>query len=125
MDPITAGLISGVVLAVGFTVYMFLRGEALVAVSMQDENTPNVSPKMFFYVFLGVFILASLGLGSLSGVLYQMLGSRLLYTGIALGAAVLFSLVALITKTPLPWDKVAMNLMVGGILGILTPLLAG
>jgi hypothetical protein len=121
---ILAGLFAGIALAVGFTVYMLVRGKAFVNLVTSDESMQSMSPKVWFYIFLGAFIIAALGFGAFSGLVYHWLGSRVLFTGIALGAALLLSLLALMSKTPMPWDKVAMNFMVGGLLGVLTPLFA-
>jgi hypothetical protein len=123
-NKILAGLVAGVPLAVVLLVYMLLRGKALVAVISSQGGSTRMSEKLMYYLFLGTFILAALGFGALSGVIYGRLGSRQMFLGLALGLATLFSILAFVSRTPLPWDKVFMNYAVGGMLGLLVPLLA-
>jgi hypothetical protein len=66
---------------------------------------------------------ASLLFGALAGVIYTLIGDPLRFTLLALGAALLFSLLAVLSKTPLTGDKIFWNLAVGLVLGLLVPLI--
>jgi len=126
MNKILAGFLAGVVLAVVFGIYVFLRGKALVAFFKGvDEGIAAVADQTLFYLILGGFAAASLFFGLISGVVYGLLGSPVNYRLVALGATVLFSILALVSKQPLPGDKVVWNFAVGGVLGVLVPLLVG
>jgi hypothetical protein len=76
-------------------------------------------------LILGGFAGAALLLGVLSAVVFGMVGSATRFVMIALGAAVLFSVLAMISKTPLTTDKIVWNFAVGGVLGVCVPLFSG
>jgi hypothetical protein len=48
-----------------------------------------------------------------------------IYVMVSIGAAVLLSLLAVVSRTPLVGDKIFWNFAVGGVLGFMVPLLAG
>ena len=125
MKPILAGLLSGLVLDLAFILYLLVRGRILVAFFCeQDESISRMPEKDLFAIILGGFVLAGLAFGAISGWVYALIGSPAYFIGLAFGLAILFSILALVSKQPLIPDKIAWNLAVGGLLGLLVPLLA-
>ena len=123
---IFVGMQAGIILALVLVVYMLIRGKQLVTeFKGLDETFASLSDKTLFWLFMGIFILMSLVFGALSGVIFSLLDSQSVFTLIAFGLGLLFSVVAIASKTPLMVDKVSWNLMVGFVLGITVPMLAG
>jgi hypothetical protein len=123
---IIADLLAGSALAVVFVLYMILRGRALVAFFQGfDENIARLPYKTLFFIILAGFVGAALLFGGLAGVVYGLLGSSARFVFISFGAAVLFSALAVVSKTPLVGDKIVWNFTVGGVLGILVPFFSG
>jgi heme/copper-type cytochrome/quinol oxidase subunit 3 len=126
MNPLLAGILSGSILGLVFLGYLIFRYRAVAEMFQEDDQElSSVSEQqMALYLTLG-FLGTALFFGASAGLVYRALNNPGLYQGIAYGAAVLFSVIALISKTPLPIDKVFWNLAVGGILGTLVPLFSG
>ncbi len=121
-----AGLLAGLALAVVFVLYVVLRGRALAAFFQSlDQNIANLPEKKLFYIILACFIGAALLFGMIAGLVYGLVGSSTRFVSIAFGGAVLLSLLAAVSKTPLVGDKIVWNFTVGGVLGILVPLISG
>jgi hypothetical protein len=119
-----AGLFSGLVLAGVLLPYTVLRGRALVAFFQGlDANMVGMSSRVLFLLLIAGFIMAALLFGLLAGLIYKWIGSPLTFALMGLGAAVLLSLLALVSRTPLAADKIAWNFVVGLVLGLLVPLL--
>lgn len=122
---ILAGLLAGLPLAALFVIYLLIRGRALVLFfKEQDENIARLSDRGLFAILLAGFVGAAFLFGAVAGAVYGLVGSRGTYMALAFGAAVIFSILAVISKTPLIADKIAWNLAVGGVLGVLVPLLS-
>ena len=120
------GMQAGIILAGVLVVYMLIRGKQLVTeFKGLDESSTRLSDNTLFWLFMGVFILMGLVFGVLAGVVFSLLDSQVAFTLIACGLGLLFSVVAIASKTPLMVDKVSWNLMVGLVLGITVPMLAG
>lgn len=125
MNNFVAGLLSGLVLAFVFVGYMLARGRSLVTFFKEpDENFARLSDKTLFSIVLACFLGAALLFGLLSGLVYSWVGSGPYFSGLAIGLAILLSILALVSKQPLIPDKIFWNFAVGGVLGLLTPLLA-
>lgn len=124
MNPIYAGLVAAVPLAVFFTIYLRLRGSMLAAfLQEQDERIAGLPEiTLRFLVDFG-FVGAAFLFGALAGLVYSWLGMPA-FRYAALGAAALFSLLALVSKTPLPLDKIIWNIAVAVVMGFLVPFLA-
>ena len=122
-SPILAGLIAAVPLAAVLCIYVLVRSRALAKFFLEQSDTPStMSEKTMFWLLLAGFVGMALVFGALSGLVFGWLGMpRFAY--VAIGATALFSVLAIISKQPLPWDKIVMNLAVGGVLGALIPLL--
>ena len=120
------GMQAGIILAGVMVVYMLIRGKQLVSeLKRLDVSFTRLSNKTLFLLFMGMFILMSLVFGALAGMIFSLLDSQSMFMLIAFGLGLLFSLAAVTSKTPLMIDKVSWNLMVGFVLGITVPLLAG
>jgi hypothetical protein len=124
-SPLLAGLVAAVPLAIILALYTLARGRALAAFFQgQDESMAKVSESSLFWIILAGFIGMAFVFGALSGLVYGWLGMpRFQY--LAIGAVLLFSLLAVVSRQPLPVDKIIWNLAVGGVLGMLVPVLAG
>lgn len=124
MNPITGGLVAAVPLAVFFSIYLRVRGNALVIFFQElDERIDNVPGRTLYFLISTGFIGAAFLFGAFAGLVHSWLGMPVFrYT--ALGAAALLSLLALISKTPLLIDKITWNVAVGVILGMLVPFFA-
>ncbi len=124
MNSIGAGIGAGFVLAVLIAGFMFVRGEAFAGVVFADTNIGNLTVKQSSAIMIGMGIGMSLILGLLAGLVYNKLGSAQTFRLLAFGLAILLSVVAVLAKTPLPWDKTIMNFMTALVLGALVPLLS-
>jgi hypothetical protein len=123
---IFVGMQAGIILAGVLVVYMLIRGKQLVIeFKGLDETFSRLSDKTLFWLFMGVFTLMALVFGILAGVVFSLLDSQATFTLIACGLGLLFSVVAIASKTPLMVDKVSWNLMVGFVLGFTMPMLVG
>ncbi len=121
-----AGLLAGVILALVFVLYYLVRGRVFVA--MLKGNSPEMagmSDKAMYFMFLGAFAFMAILFGVAASVVYRFVGAPVKFLGLALGLAVVASILAIVSRTPMPVDKIFMNFAVGGILGWLVPLLAG
>ena len=124
LNSIRAGLLAAVPLAVILVIYTLIRGKALAAFfRSQGDSMTNVSETTWMIILLASFIGMALVFGALSGLVYGWLGMPI-FRYVALGATVLFSLLAIVSKQPLPGDKIVWNLAVGLVLGALVPILA-
>ncbi len=123
-SSILAGLTAAIPLAGVLLIYTPVRGKALAALFVsQGEGPSRINDKTMFLLVVGGFVLMAFFFGLLSGLVHGWLGMpRYLYG--AIGATLLFSVLALVSRQPLPYDKIVMNLAVGGVLGWLVPLLA-
>ena len=125
MTSIQAGLLSAVPLAALAVAYMLLRGRALVALINAGSTEASMSDQAWFYLMLGTMAIAPFVLGLVAGLVYGWVGSPFVYRLLVLGLGVVFSVLALITRTPMAFDKIVMNLLVALDFGLLLPLLAG
>lgn len=125
MSNIQAGLLAAVPLsALGF-VYMLFRGKALIALVSSNSGEAGMSDQQWFYLMLGSMAFAPFVLGVLAGFVYGWVGSPFVYRLVTLGLGILLSILAIISRTPMALDKIAMNLMVALDFGLLVPLLSG
>lgn len=126
MSTLLAGFIAGIPLAVILVIYALVRGKVLVEFfKSTDEDLAKLGDRAFYLIILGMFVLMGLIFGTVSGLVYGWVSTTTIFRAIALGAAAVFTLAALISKTPLAADKIFWNLAVGGVLGVLVPMLAG
>ena len=83
-----------------------------------------MSDKTFYILLLSMFILMGLVFGVLAGIVYNLVGSNVIFMAIAFGFALLFSILAVVSKTPMKGDKVFWSFSISIIFGILVPLFA-
>jgi hypothetical protein len=122
MTPILAGLTAAIPLAILLMLYFLLRGRALAAFFHTiDGKEARISRRAMFWLVFALLIIMALGFGPVSGLVFGWFGLPV-FRYLAFGIALVLSLLAIITRTPLSADKVFMNLAVGGILGILVPI---
>ena len=124
MNGIGSGFLAGIVLGFIFSVYVLVRWQTLKGFfSAQDEAIENLGERRLLYVLMHGFGGASLLLGLIAGLVFNWLGAPVFYY-LAFGGALLLSALALISRTELAADKIFWNVAVGGILGLLVPLIA-
>ena len=123
MNKIVAGLLAAIPLSTAGVIYMLVQGRKVAAELMADD-TSGMTSDQWYLIFLVSFALAPFAFGALSGVVCGLVGSPQLFLGIALGLAVLFSIAAVATRTPMLVFKLVANFAVALILGILVPLLS-
>lgn len=125
MNNALAGLLAAVPLSFLGIGYMLWKGSGLVQVLLSDSTEAKImSEQGWFYLMLGSFALAPFVFGILAGLVFGWVGDTLAYRLLALGLAVLFSLLALLSRLPMVPAKVAMNFLVALNFGLLVPLLA-
>ena len=124
MNPVLAGILAAIPLSLLGILYMLLRGRALVQV-LQTENPEagDMTTNQWFILMFGALALAPFLLGILSGLIFRWLGNPPLFMGIALGAATLFTILAWVSRTPMPGEKTVMNWLVALDFGLLMPFL--
>lgn len=124
LSSVLAGLLAAIPLAVVLIIYTLFRGKALAAFfRSQGDGMGNISDMTWMIILLASFTGMAFVFGALAGLVYGWLGMPL-FRYVALGATLLFSLLAIISKQPLPGDKIVWNLAVGLVLGALVPYLA-
>jgi len=123
MSRFAAGLVAAVPLSVLGIIYVLIRGRALVEMVMADD--PDTLTEGQWKLIFGITLaMAPFAFGLLSALVYGAIGSSQTFMGIAAGAAVLASVLAILTRTPMTWDKVGMNAAVGLVFGLLIPVLS-
>lgn len=121
-NKLLAGMLAGLLLAGVFVIYYLIRGKAFVAsMKATSPEMANTSDTALYFMFLGAFIFAALLLGVLSVVVYGLVGTSTRFRLLAAGLAVVASILAAVTHTPMPVDKIFMNLAVAGMLGGIIP----
>ena len=124
MNRFVAGLLAAIPLAVLGVVYMLIRGRHMVAELKAADSGETMTENQLYLMFLVVMAFSPFMLGLASGLVYGWIDSSPAFLGLATGAAVLLSLAAIVSRTPLATLKVVMNFTVAFVLGILVPLLA-
>jgi len=89
-----------------------------------DAQFVSMTDQQVFIMVLGAFAFGALFLGAIAGLVYALVGSPYPFQTLAFGLAVLMTILAFVTRTPMAVDKVFMNFAVAGTLGFLIPLLA-
>ncbi len=126
MSTVLSGVASGLPLGVLGSVYALLRYEALAAMFQEgDADMAALGDGPMRLMLLAMFGLGSLLFGAVAGLVYGRIGSPQSYLGLALGLAVLMSVWAVVSRTPMMGDKIVMNFVVALVLGLLIPRLAG
>lgn len=124
-STILAGLIADVLLALVFMGYLLVGGRAFVDILRQEDDMQRIPENTLFWLCLAGFSGAAITLGAIAGLIYGWIDSAQLFLGLSFGLAILASALAFLTRTPMPYDKVFMNLAVAGVLGVAIPSLVG
>ena len=125
MNNILAGVLAALPLSVLGVIYMLVGGRNLVqALKSADTGESDMTDQQWFYLMLGSLALAPFIFGVIAGLVYGWVDDPLIFLGLALGLAALFSLLAWVSRTPMRLTKIIMNFLVALDFGILLPLLA-
>ena len=110
-------MLAGLLLAGVFVIYYLIRGRVFVAtLKASSPDMANMSDNTLYFMFLGGFVFSALVLGLLSVIVYGFFSPADKFRLLAGGLAVLASILAIISRTPMPVDKVFMNFAVAGVL---------
>ncbi|MBN2388692.1 MAG: hypothetical protein JXB85_16870 [Anaerolineales bacterium] len=124
MSNISSGLLAAVPLAVVFTIHALVRNKALVAFFRGTGPEASTAPSLtIFLIILACLVAVAFLFGLVAGLIHGRMGLPS-FRALAFGAALAFTLLAVITRTPLLGDKIFWNLAVGGLLGWLVPVFA-
>jgi hypothetical protein len=125
MSNILAGIIAALPLSVLGIIYMLVAGKKLVQeFKSSDTSEASMTDQQWFYLMLASLALAPFVFGVIAGLVYGWVGSPQFFLGLTLGMAVVFSVFAWVSHTPMKLTKIVMNFMVALDFGILLPLLA-
>jgi len=125
MNPVRAGLMAAIPLAVIGIGYMLWRGHSLVEMVKAGNQEPSgMTDQQWYMLMLGTLALAPFVFGVLAGLVYRWIGSPGIFLTLAVGLAILFTLLAWIGHTPGPLLKTVMNFLVALDFGLLIPFLA-
>jgi hypothetical protein len=121
-----AGLVTGLPISALCMLYALLRkGHIVTQFKASDAGLASISDGAFLLMLLGGFAFVGPMLGILAGLVYKWVPSTSLYLILALGLAMLFSIAALLSRTPFTFEKIVLNFAVGLSFGFLLPRLMG
>ena len=125
MNRILAGLLAALPLSLLGILYMVLRGKEMIKlVNQSDSEGASFSEKQWFVLFLVSMALAPFVFGVIAALVYGWVGNWKTFIGLAIGIAVLLSILAYTSRSPMPFTKTIMNFLVAIDLGALLPFLA-
>ena len=125
-NRLIAGLVAGLPISALCTLYTLLRKEHVVTqFKAIDASLAQFSNGTFLLMLLTGFAFVGPMLGILAGLAYQWIPSASLFLSLALGLAVLFSLIALISHTSFTFEKIVLNFAVSLSFGFGLPWLVG
>ena len=122
MNPYFASLIIAIPLSALGVLYMKFGGKKLVEMLKNGSEDNNLSDQQWTYLFLGAFALTPFVLGIAASAVFGLITNVGYYQALVLGLGVLFSILAWVSKTPLPLEKTVMNLLVAIGFGLILPL---
>ncbi len=122
MNRFVAGLVAGVPLAVVGIIAMLIWGRALVAsIKSASADAGSMTDNQWFYLMLGSMAVAPFVGGLIAALVYGWVGSAQWFLVAALGLAVLFTIAAIGTRTPMMGLKIVANFAVALCYGLLLP----
>ena len=125
MNTFLAGLLSALPLsALGVAAMLIWGTQFLAALKAGGADMGSLSDGLLRLMFLATFALSPLLFGLVSAAVYNWVKDPLIFRAIALGLAILFSALALLSRTPMPAVKIIANFAVALSFGMLLPLLA-
>ena len=126
MSNFLSGLVAGLPLGALGAIYSMARYETLAAIFKEgDAEMAAMGEGPMRLMLLAMFGLGPLLLGGVAGLVYGAIDSQQTYLGLAMGIAVVASILAFAVRTPMMGDKIVMNFAVALVLGTLIPHLAG
>ncbi len=126
MNTTVAGLIAALPLSAVGIVYMLLRGQKIItAITANAGEGEAMSNSQWFILLLASLAVMPFVFALASAFIYGRLANPPVFVSVAFGAAVLFSILALATHTPMLIEKIVMNFLVAVAFGLLMPYLAG
>jgi hypothetical protein len=115
-----AGLAAGIPISLVCLAYALLRRDAVVeAFTSGGGGTMSTGTATALAIAAAVCI--GPGLGLAAAVVYGLIGAQQQYALLAFGLATLMSVAALVSRTPLMIEKIALNYVVALTLGLLMP----
>jgi|Deesub1362A_J573_1020465.scaffolds.fasta_scaffold03076_1 hypothetical protein len=126
ISAITAGLLSAIPIGLINALIIYLRANNVVVAVQKDPPFNRMSFQQIRLLFTAAFGLGMFVLGPLSGLAYQFGVNRwhwqgFTFLGLAVGLAILLSILALVSRTPFAGEKIIMNFVVGIGFGLLIP----
>jgi hypothetical protein len=132
MNVLLAGFIAGIPVGVIGGLLLWLRGKSYVPeLKATNAEMAKWSDQLVTLMLAGGSALASLAFGVLAGWVYGQFAARfasnaaIYFLALAIGLAVIASILALVSKTPMVREKIVLNLDFGIGFGLLVPWLAG
>lgn len=126
MNNVFSGLAAALPLSAMGAVYALIRFEPLADLFREgDAEMAAVGEGPIHLMLMAMFGLGPILFGGIAGLVYGAISSRQAYLALALGLAVLMTIWAFLSRTPMMTDKIIMNFAVALILGLLVPHLAG
>lgn len=124
---IITSLLAGAPLSALFALYFLVHGKVFVEMvtSSGDPGAQMMPQRVWYTLFLVSFVLAGLLFGVGAFFLYGKIGSPLRFRLGILTGALLLSALAVLSRTPLVWDKIIAHFAVAVTLSLLIPALWG
>ena len=122
MSPLLAGLTATLPLvAEGLLVMLFWGARVQGALKDGGMDMSPMSDAQMRWLLMAMFALTPLMFGLLAGVVYGWMQDAALFLVIALGLALLFSVAAVVLRTPWARPKIGANFAVALVIGLLLP----
>lgn len=123
MNPVIAGLLAAIPLSLAGIIYMLVKGHAFVeVVKSGSSDSDPMTDAQWYYLMLGAMALAPLAFGAVAGLVYGWIDNPVAFIGLAVGLAVVFTLLTWRSHTPMALTKSVMNFLVALDFGVLIPL---
>lgn len=120
---LAATLIALGVALIGLIYIVVAGGDFVATLQASDAEFASMSNSQLYGLLLAGIAFAPFLFGVGAAVLYSWLGKPWLFLGITVGFAILFSIAAIASRTPLPSFKITANFVVALAFGLLLPLL--
>jgi hypothetical protein len=121
-----AGVLVGLPLSALCVFYTLLRRQYLVSgFKAMDATLSNLSDNTMWFMMLGAMAFVGPMLGIMAGLVYGWVPSDSFFLAVALGLGALFTVGALVSRTPFTLEKVVLNVAVAVVFGLFLPRLVG
>lgn len=119
-----AGVVAGLPVSLLCLGYLAVRRDAVVAMFTDGGGSDALSPQAAASLAVAAAIAVGPGLGLLAAVVWGWVPEAGTYLAMALILATLFSVAAVVTRTPMAAEKIVLNYAVALMLGFVAPRLA-